>query len=136
MLASKIQFNRIKQIISAGFKCLYFARLILILRYRFLHLRTLHGFHVSLTRKLKWLITWVWKKLISGLICCEYVHVSITYGKEFPFPFMKSILLFYRQRKLYEDEKHQRVLQLEALRYLWKEVCTFYIFLQLCRANA
>ncbi|VDI27867.1 Hypothetical predicted protein [Mytilus galloprovincialis] len=27
-----------------------------------------------------------------------------------------------KQRKLYEDEKHQRVLQLEALRYLWKEV--------------
>lgn len=27
-----------------------------------------------------------------------------------------------KQRKLYEEEKHQRVLQLEALRYLWKEV--------------
>jgi transposase len=37
-------------------------------------------------------------------------------------------MFFFRQRKLYEEEKHQRVLQLEALRYLWKEVGLRYLW--------
>lgn len=34
----------------------------------------------------------------------------------------KKLIVYYRHRKMYEEEKHLRTLQLEAIRFLWKEV--------------